>query len=271
MSREVFFLQSASGPRFAIASRPHTSPIGGLLYLHPFAEEMNRSRRMAALAAQAFARQGWLVLQPDLAGCGDSAGDFGDAGWQDWLEDVSSAWGWLRANCEGVPLVLWTLRAGSLLAADWLGRTGESPALLLWQPVLQGQQTLTQFLRLKAASQMLDEAGSRTVIKGLRADLEAGRAVEIAGYSLSPELARGLGEAKLRLPQAYSAPVAAFEIASAERSEPSPGLAALMKTWREAGVSANVETVHGAGFWQTQEIETVPALIERSALALKRF
>ncbi|HET9396210.1 MAG TPA: hydrolase 2, exosortase A system-associated, partial [Nitrospiraceae bacterium] len=182
LSREVFFMQSARGPRFAIATRPERSPLGGLLYLHPFAEEMNRSRRMAALAARAFARDGWLVLQPDLTGCGDSAGDFADAGWQHWLDDVSSAWAWLQTNCKGAPLVLWTLRAGSLLAADWLARTGETPALLLWQPVLQGQQALTQFLRLKAASQMLDESQSRTAIKTLRADLEAGRSVEIAGY-----------------------------------------------------------------------------------------
>ncbi len=264
-------MQSAKGLRFAIASRPESRPVGGLLYLHPFAEEMNRSRRMAALAARAFARQGWLVLQPDLLGCGDSAGDFGDAGWQDWIDDVSAAWTWLERNCPGLPLALWTLRAGSLLAADWIAHTGDSPALLLWQPVLQGQQTMTQFLRLKAASQMLDESESRTVIKKLRAELAEGRSVEIAGYSLSPQLTRRLEQAKLRLPKGYSAPVAGFEIASAERAQPSPALATLMSSWREADVSVSVETVQGPGFWQTQEIETVPALIERSALALERF
>jgi uncharacterized protein len=267
----VFFLQSATGLRFAIASQPESAPVGGLLYLHPFAEEMNRSRRMAALAARTFAQQGWLVLQLDLFGCGDSAGDFGDAGWQDWIEDVSAAWTWLESHCPDGPLAIWTLRAGSLLAADWIAHTGESPSLLLWQPALQGQQTLTQFLRLKAASQMLDESASRTVIKELRAELAAGRSVEIAGYSLSPRLTRSLEQARLRLPKEYSAPVAAFEISSAERAEPSPALATLISSWRDTGVSVSVEAVQGPGFWQTQEIETVPALIERSALALERF
>ena len=45
-----------------------------VLYLHPLAEEMNRSRRMAALQARALAAAGCEVLQPDLLGCGDSAG-----------------------------------------------------------------------------------------------------------------------------------------------------------------------------------------------------
>jgi hypothetical protein len=118
---------------------------------------------------------------------------------------------------------------------------------------------------------MLDESGSRAVIKELRAELEAERSVEVAGYSLSPQLAKGLGAAKLVLPQAYSGRVAIFEVTSMVRSDPSPALATLIGSWRDAGVSVSAEIIHGAGFWQTQEIETVPALIERSALALERF
>jgi len=53
--------------------------LGSVLYGHPFAEEMNKSRRMAGLQARALARAGYDVLQIDLRGCGGSSGDFGDA------------------------------------------------------------------------------------------------------------------------------------------------------------------------------------------------
>lgn len=46
---------------------------GSIVYIHPFAEEMNKSRRMAALQARALTLAGFAVLQLDLIGCGDEA------------------------------------------------------------------------------------------------------------------------------------------------------------------------------------------------------
>ena len=69
------------------------------------------------MQARALAASGCEVLQIDLCGCGDSSGDFGDASWQDWLDDVVAAHAWLRAHSDA-PLTLWGLRAGCLLAAD---------------------------------------------------------------------------------------------------------------------------------------------------------
>jgi len=58
-----------------------------VVFAQPFVEEMNKSRRMAALQARALAGQGWAVLLPDLLGCGDSPGDKGDARWTAWVDD----------------------------------------------------------------------------------------------------------------------------------------------------------------------------------------
>jgi len=218
---------------------------------------------MAALAARDFAQRGWLVLQLDLAGCGDSSGDFGDASWQDWIEDISLACGWLQQNDIDDP-VLWTLRAGSLLAADWLHLQRRTQPLLLWQPVTNGHLALTQFLRLKAAAQLLGESDSRSVIASLRSDIDAGRTVEIAGYPLSPGVARGLGSAQLRLTDDYAAPVCLLEVSRTERTQPTPALHDLLKKWKAAGIRASHDVVRGPAFWQTLAIETAPALIPAS-------
>ena len=123
---DPLFLQVEPGPcgrRFALHHRPAGPPRGLVVYVHPFAEEMNKSRRMAALQSRALAEAGFAVLQVDLMGCGDSDGELLDASWAQWVGDVVFACGWLRqqyphSGTDTVPLWLWGLRAGALLAAD---------------------------------------------------------------------------------------------------------------------------------------------------------
>ena len=57
---EPFFLDASPGKRFCLYHPPaeNISASQALIYLHPFAEEMNKSRRMAALQARAFAAAG---------------------------------------------------------------------------------------------------------------------------------------------------------------------------------------------------------------------
>lgn len=267
--RRAFFLSTPAGERFCLLTRPHGRTAGILLYLHPFAEEMNKSRRMAALAARAYAAEGWATLQIDLHGCGDSAGDFRDAEWQGWLDDVSRAVDWLRDECAGGPLALWALRGGALLAADWLRRSNEDLPLILWQPVGSGRQHLTQFLRLRAASEMLGSSRSAGILSQLREALEAGQPVEIAGYELSPGLASGLGAAELRVPVGYQSRVEILEVVGARQDALSPATSVLVRRLESAGAAVSARAVQGPGFWQTLEIETAPRLIDASLECIK--
>jgi hypothetical protein len=77
---EAFFLPLTRGARACLLRTPGREPAnaGAILYVHPFAEEMNKSRRMAALQARPV-RSRLTVLQIDLYGCGDSDGNFADA------------------------------------------------------------------------------------------------------------------------------------------------------------------------------------------------
>ena len=113
MAFEAFFLPASAGQRLALFHAPQASekPHGAVVYVHPFAEELNKSRHMAALQARAMAAAGYAVLQIDLLGCGDSSGDFGDATWEDWLADVALACDWLQRR-TAAPLWLWGQRTG---------------------------------------------------------------------------------------------------------------------------------------------------------------
>lgn len=255
-----------SGQRLCIYHPPADGAArGAMVYVHPFAEEMNKARRMAALQSRALAKDGFAVLQIDLLGCGDSSGDFGDATWEDWVEDVLLAQRWL-AERHAAPLWLWGLRAGCLLAAE-AARRIETPAnLLFWQPTPSGKQVLQQFLRLKLAGDMLGGAG-KAAMDETKQQLAAGKAVDIAGYTLAPALANGLQLATLNATTA-TASLVWLEVSSRDECTLLPASEPALKAWRAVAGHVDARAVSGPAFWQTSEIETAPALLAATQAAL---
>ncbi|MGZ8243535.1 hydrolase 2, exosortase A system-associated [Methylomagnum sp.] len=253
-----FFLPSPRGPLFCLSLAPANQPArGGILYLHPFAEEMHKSRRMAALQARAFAGAGYAVLQPDLTGCGDSAGDFGDADWESWKDDARLAHAWL--NQQGVAsITLWGLRTGASLAAELARELTGIDRLVLCQPVVNGDAFLNQFLRIKLAGEMLSTGQAQSGTKRLRAQLEAGDSVEVGGYRLSPALARALAGWK-PADHVPPCPTHWFEIGAGEAL--SPASQRVADAWLAAGTALTTRPVVGEPFWGTQEITECPALL----------
>ena len=233
---------------------------------------MNKARRMAALQARRLAAEGWGVLQLDLHGCGDSAGDFGDASWDSWRADVALGLAWLQERLGDVlPQApgLWGLRLGALLALDYACRPA-GPAvsqLLLWQPVLQGSAHLTQFLRLHVAAGMLGEGGAGGSTAALRATLGAGQALEIAGYTLAPALAQALDAADAAA-LAPPCPAAWLEVVAQEGRALPPAAQRMLAQWQAGGASVTAQAVAGPPFWATQEIAEAPALLDASCRAL---
>nr|WP_315232549.1 hydrolase 2, exosortase A system-associated [uncultured Albidiferax sp.] len=263
---QAFFLPLGSGQRFAMFHPSQSATTRGLVvYVHPFAEEMNKSRRMAALQARAMASAGYTVLQLDLTGCGDSSGDFGDASWQDWVDDVVFACQWLRSKGDA-PLWLWGLRAGCLLAAQAAQQLNETCNFLFWSPTPAGKPLVQQFLRLKAAGD-LASGNAKAVMDGLRQQLAAGASVEIAGYVLSANLASGMELATLT-PPTSAGRLEWLDVSSQAGAALSPASTKQLQTWQNAGVRVRSQVVEGPAFWQTSEIEEAPNLLIATLAAL---
>jgi uncharacterized protein len=248
---------------FAIHHPSAGAARGAIVFAPPFAEEMNKSRRMVALQARALAAAGWHVLLVDPHGTGDSGGDFGDARWADWIDDLAEGRDWLAAQA-GIEPWLWGLRSGALLAGA-LAAQRVPAGLLLWQPVLSGRQHVQQFLRLKAGAEWL--AGERAAKEDTKplAALQAGQAVEVAGYRLDPALALPMAEAAFAVPAALPRLVW-LEVMPRADGNLSPASQRVL-TALPAGVG-HAAVVQGPSFWQAQEIETAPALIDATLMAL---
>lgn len=277
-SPAAFFLSARHGQRYCLFHAAHGMPHGLVLHVHAFAEELNKTRRMAALQARGLAIAGFAVLQIDLLGCGDSDGDFGDARWDIWVEDLLQACSWLvdaDPRHAALPLWLWGVRAGSLLAAD-AARAMDRPChLLLWQPAFaDGAAQLQQFLRLRLAADMLAAPGAagrgNGAMEALRRQLTQGETLQIAGYSLHPTLAAGLEASKLIPPAAAGADrrLVWLETTTAAAPALSPLCTRTLERWKQAGWQTHGEAVHGPAFWQSAEMEEAPLLLSATTAAL---
>ena len=255
-----FFLPASGGQRYCLLHLPPPgrSARGGILYVHPFAEELNKSRHVAAAQARAFAASGYSVLQIDLFGCGDSSGDFGEARWDIWHNDLHLACAWLAQRVDG-PLSVWGLRLGALLALDFASRPPLPLArLLLWQPELDGRRVIDRFLRLRLATGML-AGGTREAPGQARAALAQGEPVEVAGYLLTPALAHAIDRVSAStLPP--SVPVYWLDHQGAEQAAtPLPPLA---RQWRDLGAAVHVASFGDGPFWQSGELLACPQLLD---------
>ncbi|MBH9576501.1 hydrolase 2, exosortase A system-associated [Inhella proteolytica] len=253
MTRTAFFLAGTPGYRFALHHRPDTPVRAALLLLPPWAEELNKMRRVLAHAAQAFAQAGFAVLQLDLLGCGDSSGDFADASWDAWQQDIRLGQEWLREQHPEVPLIAWGVRAGCLLGQDlaWDAR-------LWWQPALQGKTVLQQFLRLRLAAEL--GQGQRGNTAALLADLASGATVCVAGYGLRQGLSDGLASAQLNAPDQSTL---WLEVQTQDAPQLLPASERLLQQWaRPERISA--QAVQGPQPWATTELEDCPALAQTS-------
>jgi len=268
MTIQPLFLEGPAGRLFAVYFPPATGKPkrGGLVYVPPFAEEMNQSRRMATLQARRLSEQGIGVLLLDLYGTGDSQGNFEDARWETWTGDIIAAVNWLAGQCSG-PLGLWGLRLGGLLAMEVAQREPERVTrVILWQPVTKGRRMMDQFLRVRVAAAM-GKGGPSESTKDLRNVLSGGETLEVAGYPLRSPLTDAIDAAEISTYAPRSGcRVDWFELVSQGNSSLPPAAAKIAAAWRAQGSDLGHDAIVGQPFWAlqvwTEEAVLVPELWE---------
>lgn len=227
-----------------------SSDAGNVLYVHPFAGEMLTSRNVIAAVSRQLVELGLGVLVVDLYGCGDSSGDFGDARWEIWRDDLRVASRWLQEQ-GGERLSLWGLRLGALLAVDFAAYSQDTyERIVLWQPVLSGELMLNQFLHMNLSA----EDGNASIqgrigTREQRKNLVAGESIEVAGYRLAAELVWAIDRLNLGMPAVLlPTPIHWTEFVLSKQSLDGASLS-VIEGWKRRGASVSVDTVAGSFFW----------------------
>lgn len=260
MDRRAFHLHFDGGWRFAIYT-PSCGPArAALLYLHPWAEEMNKTRHGVACGIGALSEAGFATLQLDLLGCGDSPGELVDVEWSDWRGDAQQALSWLQQQHPGIPTIAWGLRAGALLASEL-----PTTAQLWWQPSLNGKNVLQQFLRLRLAAAMA--SGLRTSMQALKAELAQTGTLDVSGYRLNAKLASQL---EIQLLQDCGLRTlwveAQTRVQAQTQAQTPPSLLPASQQWlaRQSNPLLQALAVHAPQAWAATEIEGCEALTAAS-------
>lgn len=265
---QAFFVQGGAGDVFAVyhpARVPEPSR-RDVIFVPPFAEEMNKSRRMLAMQARALAARGFGVLILDLYGTGESHGDFAQARWSIWRQDLAAACAWLETHGAG-EISLLGVRLGALLAMDVARDDGRRfGRIVLWQPVTNGESTMTQFLRMRIAASALGSGPEKETTQSLRGLLVRGEAIEVGGYELAPELVQAIDTLRLEtMADRHSPPIDWLELSAEPVGAPSPASQRVIGAWQSQGIRASAHAVTGPAFWSSAEIAVAPNLIEITA------
>ncbi len=264
------FLPTEDGELFVLRFAPLERPRGVVVFVPPFAEEMNRCRHMISRQARRLADRGITAVIFDLVGTGDSAGLFGDTSWDAWQRNL------LRviehAQLQSAPK-LWLLgvRLGALLALEAsASRTGDIDGVVMWNPVVSGKTYMNQFLRLRLIAGMMGTDRSKETLKDLHAKLEANGELEVAGYRLSRALldeinGRKLAELLLEAPR-----VRWIELVATEgQSLPLPAAKAAQRA-ADRGSDFSLRSAAGPQFWATQELALAPSLLDVTCEELEK-
>jgi exosortase A-associated hydrolase 2 len=261
------FIAGSAGQLFLNTWQLSAGPIHGfVLIVPPFAEEMNRSRRMFGLVSQGLARCGLAAATLDLFGTGDSHGGFGEARIEIWLDDLKRALVELESAygaCRGIIAT----RFGALLSLHPdVATNARAERVVLWQPVTRGELLFTQFLRLRSAAGLrATDPAKRENVAQARARLANGEALEVAGYVIAPELARDIDALALVAPGLQaSGKLNWFDIGTARDQLGKDGERAVGEL-RSAGYQVEIEFVDAPQFWALPETTIAPELLVRTA------
>lgn len=264
--------------------RPAQPPRAQAVFFPAFGDEMNQTRRMVKLAAEALAARGIESVVFDPRGTGDSSAGFEDATVARWLADCRAIVARVQADSarQGgqpgnsgsparLPLLLIGCRLGVALAVETSRTLAEPAAALIgWAPLLQGKQQLSGMLRADKVSRMQksDAAGAPEP----RALWAAGECAWLGGYPVSAALAEQLEALDATAaPHAVRATLIDVRVPVGEELvAPTEPLKKRGESWIGRGVPTAVQAVPGAGFWNVADLVDVPELIEATVAAAER-
>ena len=262
MSETPYFI-AGTRQLFAVLHEPAAAATGeAFVFCHPLAEEKLWAHRAFVTFARELAAAGHAVLRFDMAGSGDSDGDFSDVSVTSSVADIRSAVDDVRRRTGVDRVSLLGLRFGATLAA-LAAEQGGIHRLVLWSPVVDGDRHLQELLRINVATQTAVYKEVRQDRSELIEAMRQGGTVNVDGYEMGHAMATEMAAVKLAAgPKAHLGPSLVVHI-DRQAGRPSAELQALASTYERGALIFAAEEP----FWKeiARFYDRAPALFAATA------
>lgn len=183
---------SAAAPLYGMYHPPEAAPKDmGVVLCYPFGQEYMRAHRAYRQLSLLLAKKGFHVLRFDYRGTGDSSGDIDDVSVDDWITDVRSAVSELKELSDVSRMSVVGLRLGALVAALACEQGDGTDQLIVWDPVVSGQQYVDELLA-EIAAEVPDSYSPHSGNREL-----AGGTLHYNGFVMPASLRNALGQLSL--------------------------------------------------------------------------
>lgn len=276
MGETPLFLENEGQHLYAVHHEPpgEMERRGGVVLVHPFAEEKKAAQRALVETARALTVRGFEALRFDFRGEGDSEGEFGDSTIETRLSDLRAAAAWLQEQVSGRPLGLLGLRLGGTLALTVAEESPEAFAfVVLWEPIVNGARYMRQNLqrsRLRQAITLTEGTrGEGRGARGTSGEASGGTsnrgkgfpAFDFDGFWVNADLHRQMADLDLlRGRPKFSGLLLLVQISGSTR--PRRELVELQQWYAAAGAGVTLEVVRLEPFWSTIGLVAVEPVIE---------
>ncbi|MEQ1530677.1 MAG: hypothetical protein ABL925_15280, partial [Methylococcales bacterium] len=141
--------------------------------------------------------------------------------------------------------------------------------LVAWQPVLNGDSFITQFLRLRIVAAAMDRNAPQEKTTELKQQLVDGKAIEVAGYLLNPDLIVPMLSLQANdIDLSGIKELLLFEIVTNLDRGLSVANEKFIEKLHSKNQRSSAKIVVGSSFWSTQEIVEVPELLDETVTSL---
>lgn len=231
-----------------------------IIFLPPFAEEINKTRHLLSNAMHQLSAAGISCFMLDNYGTGDSEGDLDIATVAIWRKDLQQLLQQLQQQGFSKASFI-AIRFGALQLFDLLNSSLmplKLVQIVLWQPFFEVTKFWQQFSRIKIAEAMA--RGERLSQKELEQQLHNGNTIEIAGYPISPAFYQSLLQMQTQLPtELNTLPLSWFETSQLDNI-------ALpvqkMRVTLQQGSKLCFKQLKADPYWQTNELASADELIK---------
>jgi predicted alpha/beta hydrolase len=133
---------------------------------------------------------GFHVLRFDYYGCSDSSGDSEQGEIRQWLTDISTAVGAIRARCSSRKICLVGLRLGGTLSMMVGAERDDIAGMVLWDPIVSGRAYIQELTNLHR--EMLPCSHEQP-----KSSTQGEKPLTILGFPFTDALLRGLENIEL--------------------------------------------------------------------------